>query len=88
MMSATTLLVVHWEWGPKSKHAGARFWAAHSTDIDGRIADWPNEDLIPLGASEVTVSDGHGLHLMQGIAERTEAQRKDRGWPSGSVRNP
>jgi hypothetical protein len=82
----TKLLVVHWQWGPNSKHAGASFWSAHNTDIDGRIVDWPTEDLIPLGASEVTITDGVGLHLMQPIAERTVALRVERGWGSGSVR--
>lgn len=82
----TTLLVVLWQWGPNSKHAGARFWAAHGTDVDGRILDWPKEDLIPLGASEVSVTDGEGLHLLRPIAERTEALNKERGWTGGSAR--
>jgi hypothetical protein len=85
-MNGTKLLIVHWEWSPETKHAGGRFWAAHSIDIDGRIADWPNEGLIPLGASEVTVIDGAGLDLLRPTAERTEAQRKERGWTGGSVR--
>lgn len=79
------LLVVHWEWGPNSKHAGGRFWAAHNTDIDGRILDWPKENLIALGASEVMVTDGEGLGLLRPIAERTEALNKERGWTGGSV---
>ncbi len=85
-MNGTKLLIVHWEWGPETKHAGGRFWAAHNIDIDGRIADWPNEGLIPIGASEVTVIDGDGLDLLRPTAERTEALRKERGWPAGSVR--
>ena len=85
-MAGEKLLVVKWKWGPKSKFAGSTFWAAHSTGIDGRIADWPNEDLIPLGASEVTVTDGVGLDLLIPIAERTNKLRKERGWGHGSVR--
>jgi hypothetical protein len=72
---STKVIVVHWEWGPKSKHAGARFWAAHGTDLDGRILDWPKADLVPLGAGEVVVTDGVGLDLLRPIAERTASQR-------------
>jgi len=85
-MNGTKLLIVHWKWGPETKYAGSEFWAAHNIDIDGRIADWPNEGLIPLGASEVTVIDGAGLDLLRLTSERTEAQRKERGWTGGSVR--
>lgn len=70
------LLVVHWEWGPKTKFAGGRFWAVHGTDVDGRILDWPKEDLIPLGANEIVVIDGVGLDLLRPIAQRTEALKK------------
>lgn len=70
---STKILVVQWEWGPKSKHAGSRFWAAHGTDTDGRILDWPKEDLIPIGASEIVVTEGQGLDLLVPIAARTEA---------------
>jgi hypothetical protein len=73
-------LVVHWKWGPTTKFAGGTFWAVHATDVDGRILDWPKEDLIPLGASEVMVIDGEGLDLLRPIAEQTEALNKERGW--------
>lgn len=79
-MSSTRLLAVHWEWGPTTKHVGNKFWALHATDVDGRILDWPKEDLIPLGAAEVSVIDGEGLDLLRPIAERTEALNKERGW--------
>lgn len=85
-MSSSKLLVVLWQWAPETKHAGGRFWAAHNIDIDARIADWPNEGLIPLGASEVTVTERVGLDLLRPITERTEALRRERGWSSGSAR--
>lgn len=73
--SKTTVLVVHWEWGPNTKFSGGRFWSAHGTDIDGRISDWPSEGLVPIGATEVIVADGEGLDLLRPIAERTRATR-------------
>lgn len=85
MAERTKLLVVHWKWGEKSKFAGGTFWAAHGTDIDGRILDWPKENLIPIGASEIWVVDGEGLDLLRPIAERTDALNKERGWSGGSV---
>ena len=57
----TEILVVLWQWGPNNKYAGSRFWAAHSTNIDGRIADWPQEDLIPLGAATASEQRAKGL---------------------------
>ena len=68
------LLVVHWEWthGP---HAGGRFWGAHDISIDGRIADWPEQGLKPLGAAIATVIDGEGLELLDPIAAATKARR-------------
>lgn len=73
---STDILVVLWQWGPTSKYAGGRFWAAHGTDIDGRIADWPAQDLIPLGAAKVAVKEGDGLDLLLPIKKKTEAWRE------------
>ena len=64
-----------------------RFWAAHNIDIDGRIADWPNEGLIPIGASEVTVIDGDGLDLLRPTVERTKPCAKGT-WLAGRVGTP
>jgi hypothetical protein len=74
------VLVVHWEWAPGTKYAGSKFWATHSVDIDGRILNWPRENLIPLGATEATVVDGDGLDLVRACADRTEANNKKMGW--------
>lgn len=74
-MGSSTILVIHWELGPESKHAGARFWGAHSLEVDGRVADWPKEGLIAIGASAVTVVDGEGLELLTPVANRTEGLR-------------
>jgi hypothetical protein len=79
-MAATDILVVLWQWGPESKYAGGRFWAAHNTDIDGKVADWPRDHLIPLGAAQVTVVEGAGLDLLPPIADRTIALGKEKGW--------
>lgn len=72
--SGHRVLVVHWEWtaGP---HKGARFWAAHGADIDGRCADWPGYDLRPLGAATVEVKDGACLDLIEAVATATRAHR-------------
>lgn len=83
---STTLLIVHWQWGPETPFAGSSFWAVHNIDVDGRIADWPKEGNIPIGASLVTVTDGEGLELLLPTTQRTEALRKERGWSGGSVR--
>lgn len=66
------LLVVYWEWSEGTPHAGARFWAAHSADGgDGRLRDWPTDGTLrALGAAKVTVVEGEGLELLDGIARR------------------
>jgi hypothetical protein len=79
MSQVAEILVVLWEWGPNTKFAGGRFWAAHNVEIDGRIADWPQEGLIPLGAATVSVTEGEGLDLLSRTAERTRALRHERG---------
>lgn len=63
MNTASRLLVIYWEWteGPPK---GARFWAVHSLMSDGRVRDWPKIGLRALGAAEVTVAEGEGLHLI------------------------
>ncbi|UDF29810.1 UNVERIFIED_ORG: hypothetical protein LHK14_00360 [Roseateles sp. XES5] len=66
--AATELLVVYWEWTEETKHAGHRFWAAHATENDGRLRDWPQTGLRPLGASKVTVTVGEGLDLLASAA--------------------
>ena len=71
-MSNGKCVVIHWEWGPTTKFAGSTFWAVHGTDTDGRILNWPKEDIIPLGAREVEVIDGDGLDLLKPIADRTQ----------------
>lgn len=86
MSESARLIIVHWEWGPDTIHAGTRFWAAHSTDVDGRISDWPREGLIPIGAATCTVVDGEGISLLPPVAERTDELRRARGWGDGSVR--
>ena len=60
---ATDILVVHWEYvdGP---HKGARFFASHNVENDGRIRDWPKMNMRPLGAVRVTINDGQGLELL------------------------
>lgn len=78
------LLIVHWEYGPETKHAGGRFWAAHHVDTDGRILDWPAYGIIPLGATEVVVVDGEGTDLLRPIAARTEEINKKRSSQSVS----
>lgn len=44
-------------------------------EVDGRVADWPKEGLIAIGASAVTVVDGEGLELLTPVANRTEGLR-------------
>ncbi len=86
VMQTTRHIVVCWVWGPGSKHAGTRFCAVHGTDIDGRILDWPSIGLIPLGASEVTITQGEGLDLLRSVAARTRDQRaRDADHPSDSA---
>jgi hypothetical protein len=62
--SVKTLLAVLWEWTDESPHAGARFWACHSLENDGRLRDWPANGMRPLGAARVTVTEGEGLDLI------------------------
>ncbi len=68
--SGTAILVVYWEW-TEGKHKGARFWAAHSTECDGRLSDWPNNGLRALGAARVTVVEGDGLDLLPHASAET-----------------
>lgn len=70
--TTTTLLVIYWEWieGP---HTGARFWAAHHVDgRDGRLNDWPDKGMRPIGAAEVTVSEGEGFELLRATERRAD----------------
>lgn len=67
----TRLLVVYWEWDETTEHAGARFWAAHGTDRDGRLVDWPKHGMRPIGAAEVEVREGEGLELIEPIRAAT-----------------
>lgn len=67
-MKAEDIIVVLWEWGPETKFAGGRFWAAHGTTNDGRLRDWPAEGLIARGAAKVTVVEGEGLDLLEDAA--------------------
>ncbi len=69
-MAGQDIIVVLWEWGPESKHAGARFWAAHGIENDGRLRDWPQHHLIARGAAKVTVLEGEGLDLLPEAAAR------------------
>lgn len=70
MATTKTLLAVYWEWDETSPHAGARFWALHTspdlkeTRADGCLRDWPALGLRALGAAEVTVVEGEGLDLI------------------------
>jgi hypothetical protein len=73
----TAVLVVLWEWGPKSQHAGNRFHACHSITNDGRLRDWPEQhDLIPLGAAVCRVDEGAGLELLAVLAPAREKGSK------------
>lgn len=67
-MASADIIVVLWEWGPETKFAGGRFWAAHGTESDGRLRDWPKEGLIARGAAKVAVAEGEGLDLLEGAA--------------------
>ena len=62
-METTEVFIIHWEYvdGP---HKGARFWAAHNVENDGRLRDWPKMDMRPLGEARVLVRDGVGLNLL------------------------
>lgn len=66
------LLCVYWEWsdGP---HKGARFWGCHSTENDGRLRDWPQQNLRAIGAAKVTVTEGEGLDLLPPAAAPAHA---------------
>lgn len=59
----STMLVVLWEYsdGP---HKGARFWACHGMETDGRLRDWPKMNMAHLGAASVEVVEGEGLDLL------------------------
>jgi hypothetical protein len=61
---ASTVLAVLWEWGPGTKHEGARFWGCHGKEKDGRYSEWPKMGLRALGVSMVTVTEGEGLDLI------------------------
>lgn len=63
MSDTADILVVYWEWS-EGEHKGARFWAAHNTENDGRLRDWPTIGLRPLGAAMVSVAEGQGLDLL------------------------
>lgn len=58
-----TLLAVYWEW-EAAPHRGARFWACHAVEGDGRVHDWPAIGLRPLAAATVILSEGEGLDLL------------------------
>lgn len=62
--AGTDLLVIYWEWTDDTPHAGAKHWACHSIENDGRIRDWPKIGLRARAASKVTVVDGVGLELL------------------------
>jgi len=68
MAPAQELVVVYWEWTEETKHAGARFWACHAKEGDGRIRDWPKIGLRPIGAATVVVREGEGLELLATMA--------------------
>ncbi len=71
------VLVVLWEWGPNSQHAGNRFHACHSITCDGRLRDWPEQmGLIPLGAAFCRVDEGAGLELLASLAPAPEKGSK------------
>ena len=57
------VIAVLWEWtdGP---YKGSRFWGCHNVETDGRLRDWPQQGLRPLGAATVTVVEGQGLDLI------------------------
>jgi hypothetical protein len=67
MSGSTQLIAVLWTYPEDSPHAGARFWGCHSTNNDGRLADWPHPPLrlIALGAAVVNVVEGEGLELIE-----------------------
>jgi hypothetical protein len=65
--SPTTVLVIYWEWS-EGPHKGARHWAAHSVENDGRIRDLPRIGLKPIGAAKVEVREGAGLDLLTAAA--------------------
>lgn len=59
----STVLAVLWKYsdGP---HKGARFWACHGMETDGRLRDWPKMNMVALGAASVEVMEGEGLDLL------------------------
>ena len=57
------VLVVHWDY-TEGTHKGAKFWACHGVDADGRIRDWPKMGMRALGAAKVRVVDGEGLIML------------------------
>lgn len=63
MTTTQDVLVIHWEW-TEGPHRGATFWGCHSVDADGRVRDWPEIGLKPLGAATVKVVDGEGMDLL------------------------
>lgn len=62
------IIVVLWRWTEPSPHAGARFWAAHGVDNDGRLRDWPKMHMEAIGAARVSVIEGDGLELLPAAA--------------------